>query len=121
MTQGASGSSLPLSEIEIHFHNRRHEPAFLGSVSAHSLSKLPVGSTAEVVSVDAPQGLATRLADLGFLPGTPVLCLRRAPLGDPRVYELRGVQLCLRGEDADQILVTSLPGEDADPTQVSPK
>ena len=70
--------------------------------------------------MDASQGLATRLADLGFLPGTAVLCLRRAPLGDPRVYELRGVQLCLRAEDADQILVMPR-AEDADQIQVRPR
>ena len=76
-------------------------------MSELSLSLLPVGATGTVTSVDAPGPLATRLADLGFLPGTPVLCLRRAPLGDPRVYELRGIQLCLRAEDASQIRIAA--------------
>ena len=46
-----------------------------------------------------------RLADLGFLPGTEILALRRAPLGDPRVYELRGVQICLREAEAGEVEV----------------
>ncbi len=69
------------------------------------LSQLPVGETARVVGVRAPRALARRLADLGFLPGTPVRCRRRAPLGDPRVYELRGVELCLRAREAEQVCV----------------
>jgi Fe2+ transport system protein FeoA len=34
-----------------------------------------------------------------------VRCRRRAPLGDPRVYELRGTQLCLRRSEAARVLV----------------
>lgn len=70
------------------------------------LSSLPVGSIATVVGVTGKGIQASRLADLGFLPGTPVTCLRRAPLGDPRLYELRGVQLCLREAEAACIRVS---------------
>lgn len=70
-----------------------------------SLAQLPAGASGRVLRVDAPGALGGRLADLGFLPGTPVACLRRAPLGDPRLYEIRGVQLCLRREDAERIQV----------------
>lgn len=69
------------------------------------LSQLPVGAAALVVRIEAPGPMAVRLADLGFLPGTPVACLRRAPLGDPRLYELRGTQICLRRQQAGQIRV----------------
>ncbi len=72
---------------------------------ALSLAQLPAGSSARVTSVEAPGALGHRLADLGFLPGTRVACLRSAPLGDPHLYELRGVQLCLRREDAEQIRI----------------
>ena len=70
------------------------------------LSQLPVGAAATVVAVDAPAPLGTRLQDLGLHPGTPVRCLRRAPLGDPRIYELRGVQLCLRASEAGLVQVS---------------
>ena len=58
-----------------------------------------------VVAIDAPPELARRLEALGFLPATEVSCRRRAPLGDPRVYELRGTQLCLRRSEAARIQV----------------
>jgi ferrous iron transport protein A len=69
------------------------------------LSQLPVGGRAVVVSVEGPPALAARLAALGFLPATELRCRRRAPLGDPRVYELRGTQLCLRRGEAEKIQV----------------
>ena len=40
-----------------------------------------------------------------MLPDTPVRVVRRAPLGGPGVYELRGYQLCLRREDAARVRV----------------
>jgi len=70
-----------------------------------SLSDLPVGGRAVVVAIDAPRELLGRLEALGFLPATEVICRRRAPLGDPRVYELRGTQLCLRRAEAERIRV----------------
>jgi ferrous iron transport protein A len=70
-----------------------------------SLADLPVGGRALVVGLDATPELAARLTALGFLPATEVRCRRRAPLGDPRVYELRGTQLCLRRSEARRVLV----------------
>ncbi len=70
-----------------------------------TLDLLPVGESGAVISVDAAAALAERLEDLGFVPGTEVTVRRRAPLGDPRVYELRGSQLCLRGTEARAIRV----------------
>jgi ferrous iron transport protein A len=69
------------------------------------LSELPPGGLGVVVEVDAPPGLLERLEALGFLPETEVRCRRRAPLGDPRVYELRGTQLCLRRTEAARVRV----------------
>jgi len=71
-----------------------------------TLDQLLVGETAAVVAIDAATALAERLEDLGFVPGTRVTVRRRAPLGDPRVYELRGSQLCLRGSEARAVRVT---------------
>jgi len=69
------------------------------------LSDLPVGGRAFVIAVEGTPALAARLTALGFLPRTEVHCRRRAPLGDPRVYELRGTQLCLRRSEARNIQV----------------
>lgn len=41
-----------------------------------------------------------RFEDLGLLPGTLVSRERRAPLGDPLAFMVRGNVLCLRREEA---------------------
>jgi Fe2+ transport system protein FeoA len=66
--------------------------------------------------VEVNSGIGRRLLDLGFVPETPVAVLRRAPLGDPVSYQLRGYQICLRRSEAEQILVLpeapTGPGDD---------
>jgi Fe2+ transport system protein FeoA len=74
-----------------------------------ALSELPVGARARVIALDAEPALAARLRALGFLPETEVRCRRRAPLGDPRLYELRGTQLCLRRSEAAHVWVEPTP------------
>lgn len=44
-----------------------------------------------------------RLTDLGFIAGTKVTLLRRAFLGDPCAYYIRGNIIALRDEDASAI------------------
>ena len=73
--------------------------------SSPSLDQVRPGTTVRVVRVEGPEPLRSRLADLGFLPDTAVTFLRRAPLGDPGLYELRGTQLCLRRSEARAIRV----------------
>jgi ferrous iron transport protein A len=58
-----------------------------------------------VISVDDSTPAGRRLGDLGFLQGTEVRAVRRAPLGDPVVYELRGFRVCLRRVDAARVAV----------------
>ncbi len=57
------------------------------------LSALAPGEQGRIAA-GAP--LKGRLADLGFVPGTEVKVLRRAPFGDPVEVELRGYRICLR-------------------------
>ena len=52
---------------------------------------------------------------MGFLPDTPVSLIRRAPMGDPGIYELRGYQLCLRRSEASRIRVRRLEDNTAGP------
>ena len=68
------------------------------------MADLAVGDVAVVGSIEG-QGseAARRLRDLGFLPGTRVKVVRRAPLRDPVCFELRGYQICIRRRDAAMI------------------
>ncbi len=70
-----------------------------------SLASLEVGATARVVSVEDESPAGRRIQDLGFVPGTLVEVRRRAPLGDPVEFELRGTRLCLRRREAARIRV----------------
>lgn len=76
-----------------------------------TLTQCATGDIVEVVSVTGAgdSGPARRLTDLGFLPGTRVQVLRRAPMGDPTVYALRDYQMCLRRSESDRIVVSSVP------------
>jgi ferrous iron transport protein A len=66
-----------------------------------NLSQCPIGSCVVVKHVAAgSDGRGLRLEDLGFLVGTVVVVERRAALGDPTIYELRGMRLALRKADA---------------------
>jgi Fe2+ transport system protein FeoA len=70
------------------------------------LSEVPVGSVAVVRSV-APgnHGQGRRLEDLGVIAGTEVRVERRAPFGDPTVYEVRHALLAIRRHDAELVEV----------------
>ena len=69
------------------------------------LSSLPVGECGYVTQVEAGTELSERLADLGLVPGTQVVCAMSGPAGDPRAYFLRGTLLALRQADARGIQV----------------
>jgi ferrous iron transport protein A len=73
-----------------------------------TLARLPVGASARVTAIDEASPVAGRLHDLGFVPGTAVRSIRRAPLGDPTLYEVRGAQLCLRRSEAEHVRVEPL-------------
>lgn len=55
--------------------------------------------------IDLPEDVATRLMELGFLPGHPVQAVHSAPGGDPRVFRVDGTEIALRRETARHILL----------------
>jgi len=83
----------------------QHEAPARANPRAVPLASLAPGAHAVIDSVDQHTPIGRRLADLGFLPRTPIHVLRRAPLGDPVAYELRGYRLCLRRSEALRVLV----------------
>jgi ferrous iron transport protein A len=81
----------------------------LGRAAFETLAGLTRDQRAIVLGIEGEGPLASRLRDLGFLPGTEVRLLRRAPLGDPSLYELRGTRFCLRRGEAARVRVRSQP------------
>ena len=75
-----------------------------------TLASLREGETAEVALIDLEGSHGRRLHQLGFVSGTKVRVVRKAPLGDPREYEVRGTRFCLRRVDASRILTRRVSG-----------
>jgi ferrous iron transport protein A len=73
-----------------------------------TLDRIPRGGRVRVLGVDGSQGtdpIARRLDDLGIREGVTIEVVRRAPLGDPTVFELHGYQLCLRRSESVRVRV----------------
>jgi Fe2+ transport system protein FeoA len=73
------------------------------------LSEMEAGTSAVIRSL--PEGLPSlaRLREMGLLPGTRLTFVRRAPLGDPLEFMVRGALLSLRGTEASLITVEVQP------------
>lgn len=70
-----------------------------------TLGELPVGSSGRIVKTGGEGPLRLRLLDMGLIPKTVVKMMKIAPLGDPLEIRVRGYELTLRREDADNILL----------------
>jgi ferrous iron transport protein A len=69
------------------------------------LSSVAVGTTATVAEIKLSPESRPRLMEMGLLVGTTVELVRFAPLGDPVEIKVRGYNLTLRKNEAEQILV----------------
>lgn len=86
----------------------QHAPVGRAGSLSHktiSLNHLSVGKCGRVVSVAGEQELRRRLLEMGFCNGARVEVIRRAPLGDPIEYRLRGYHLSLREAQAKSIRI----------------
>jgi ferrous iron transport protein A len=72
-----------------------------------SLNQLSTGCRGFVVSVSGDSDLRRRLLEMGFCNGANVEVIRRAPLGDPIEFRLRGYHLSLREEQAKCVRITT--------------
>jgi Fe2+ transport system protein FeoA len=53
--------------------------------------------------LNLPEAVQNHLMHMGFVPDALVTSLRRAPAGDPTVYEVDGIEIALRRETAQAI------------------
>ncbi len=67
------------------------------------LGELKAGASAIVRRVSGEPELLRRLLELGFVPGTTITLVRRAPMGDPIELRLRGTHFSIRHSEADRI------------------
>lgn len=70
-----------------------------------TLDRIPFDTMARVASVEATDGQALRLMEMGVVPGAPVRVVKAAPLGDPIQVCVRDYYLALRRSEAQAIQV----------------
>jgi ferrous iron transport protein A len=77
----------------------------IGVRQVSALSELTVGERGILTSLELPENVQNHLMHMGFVPGSCIVALRRAPAGDPTVYCVDGLEIALRHETADAIRI----------------
>lgn len=71
-----------------------------------TLRDVPVGQSAVVRRLTGEGAVKRRIMDMGITKGTDVFVRKVAPLGDPIEVTVRGFELSLRKDEAQQVLVS---------------
>ena len=79
----------------------------VGSGENMTLTELPIGKDARVVSVNGKGSITRRLLEMGVIPGVSVQVVKMAPFGDPIEIRVRGYSLAMRKSEADAIEVST--------------
>lgn len=77
-----------------------------GPIETCAMHKLGIGCHGTVVAVGGDRQVRRRLLEMGFCNGVDVEVVRRAPLGDPIEFRLRGYHLSLRADQAQHVLIS---------------
>ncbi|MBY0369475.1 FeoA domain-containing protein [bacterium] len=67
--------------------------------------KQTAGTRSLLRALEGPSVLVERLYEIGFLPGEEFVFLGRAPLGGPWLFQVRGITVALRIEEAQCLAV----------------
>lgn len=68
-----------------------------------TLRDLRPGQQGVVASIATTGSIKRRIMDMGITPGVEIKVIKVAPLGDPVEVNVRGYELSLRKEEAQQI------------------
>ena len=69
------------------------------------LSELKPGERGVISRITGDRELRRRLLDMGLTRGTEIIVVRRAPLGDPVEFLLKGYNLSLRKRECEGVYV----------------
>lgn len=70
-----------------------------------TLRDLEPGQSGTVVSIGTKGRIKRRLMDMGVTPGAAIKVVKVAPFGDPIEVNIRGYELSLRKDEAQQIQI----------------
>lgn len=71
----------------------------------HTLKDVKVDQTVSVVKINGDGAIKRRIMDMGITKGATLYIRKVAPLGDPVEVTVRGYELSIRKEDAQNIEV----------------
>lgn len=71
----------------------------------HTLKDVKVDQTVSVVKINGDGTIKRRIMDMGITKGATLYIRKVAPLGDPVEVTVRGYELSIRKEDAQNIEV----------------
>jgi len=69
------------------------------------LSELKPGEKGVIARIEGLGVVRKRLLDMGLVKGTEITVIRKAPLGDPVEFLLKGYNLSLRKKESDSVYV----------------
>lgn len=69
------------------------------------LSDLKLGEKGVITRITGAGAVRRRILDMGLVSGTEITVVRRAPLGDPVEFLLKGYNLSLRAKEAGHVYV----------------
>ena len=81
-----------------------------------TLKDLPIGKKATIAVVGGEGALRQHFLDMGVIPGSDIVLVKYAPLGDPMEFMIHGYELTLRVADAEQIEIEDV----RDPEESAP-
>lgn len=77
----------------------------MGKTLEKRLSELKPGEKGIITRIEGSGVVRKRLLDMGLVKGTEITVIRKAPLGDPVEFLLRGYNLSLRKKESDSVYV----------------
>jgi len=70
-----------------------------------TLDQLLPGQFGQIVRIDGFDSIASRLREMGFIPGQSVQFVRTAPLGDPMKCSVQGSRIAVRSGEARRVYI----------------
>lgn len=70
-----------------------------------TLGDAKVGTTVVVTKIEGDSAYKRRIMDMGITKGTEIYVRKVAPLGDPMEVKVRGYELSIRKNEAENIAV----------------
>ncbi len=77
-------------------------------MNEYTLDMLDTGLSGRVVQVKGKGASRRRILEMGMVPGAIINVTKKAPLGDPVDFKLKGYNLSLRKKEAQMVVVVPM-------------